>query len=103
MKKMLSCSFVLAALVIAAPLFAIAYQDMRSNNMPKLSTPYQSVALMNGSLYFGRMDNLDAGYVVLRDVFYIQSRQDSESKQVTNTLIKRGGEAHSPDRMYINR
>jgi hypothetical protein len=36
-------------------------------------------------------------------VFYIQTRQNPETKQVSNVLIKRGGEAHGPDRMIINR
>ena len=42
-------------------------------------------------------------YPVLRDVFYIQSRQNPDTKQVANVLVKRGGEAHGPDRMILNR
>jgi hypothetical protein len=40
---------------------------------------------------------------VLRDVFYIQSRENPQTKQVANVLIKRGGEWHAPDRMILNR
>jgi hypothetical protein len=42
-------------------------------------------------------------YVTLRDVFYIQGRQNPDTAAVTSVLIKRGGEAHAPDRMLINR
>jgi hypothetical protein len=39
---------------------------------------------------------------VLRDVFYIQSGTNSDTKAVTNILVKRGKELHGPDRMIIN-
>jgi hypothetical protein len=41
--------------------------------------------------------------LVLQDVYYIQSRQNPETKQVANVLVKRGQEWHSPDRMILNR
>ena len=40
---------------------------------------------------------------MLQDVYYIQSRQNPETKQVSNVLVKRGQEWHSPDRMIVNR
>ena len=36
------------------------------------------------------------------DVFYVVSKTDPETKQVTNMLVKRGKELHGPDRMYVN-
>ena len=40
---------------------------------------------------------------MLMDVYYIiQSQVNPETKQVTNRLIKRGREAHEPDRMILN-
>jgi hypothetical protein len=71
--------------------------------VPALSTPYHAVALTNGQVFFGRIEALGTDYTVLRDVFYIQSRQNPDTKQVANVLIKRGGEWHAPDRMIINR
>lgn len=103
MQKLLAWLATLAALVIATALCVIAYQGIRTRATPELSTPYHAVALTNGQVFFGRIDGLDGNYTVLRDVFYIQSRQNPESKEVTNVLIKRGGEAHAPDRMVINR
>lgn len=92
-----------AATVIAAALCVIAYQSSRGHNVPELSTPYHAVALANGQVFFGRIEALGSEYTVLRDVFYIQGRQNPETKQVTNVLIKRGGEWHAPDRMILNR
>ena len=103
MPKTLQWISALATLVIAAALCMIAYQHARSRSVPELSTPYHAVALTNGQLFFGRIDGFGTDYTVLRDVFYIQTRQNPDTKQVANVLIKRGGEAHGPDRMIINR
>ena len=103
MRRALAWLAALAGLVIAAALCVIAWQGARSHAAPELTTPYQAVALTNGQVFFGRIDSLDGNYTVLRDVFYIQSRQNPESKEVANVLIKRGAEAHTPDRMVINR
>ena len=107
MQKLAERTTALATLVIAAALCVIAWQGMRKHNTPQLATPYQAVALMNGQLFFGRLETggNDWGndYMVLRDVFYIQARQNPETKAVANVLVKRGGEAHQPERMLINR
>lgn len=93
----------LATVIIAAVLGFIAYQGTRGHQGPELPTPYQAVALMNGQMFYGRMEQTGGDYVTLRDVFYIQGRQNPETKAVTSVLIKRGGEAHSPGHMLINR
>ncbi len=67
-----------------------------------MTTPYQAVLLSNGSAYFGRLEGLGTPYPVLRDVFYVQSVQDQNTKQVSNILVKRGKEWHAPDRMILN-
>lgn len=92
-----------AAIVIACTLCVIAYEGARGPRAPELSTPYHAVALMNGQVYFGRIETLGTDYTVLRDVFYIQQRENPATKQVASVLIKRGGEWHAPDRMIINR
>ncbi len=88
--------------VIAAALCVIAYQGSH-RGVPELSTPYHAVALTNGQVFFGRIEALGTDYTVLRDVFYIQSRQNPDTKEIANVLIKRGGEWHAPDRMILNR
>ncbi len=92
-----------SAVVIAVLLAVLVYQNWQSRAVPDLSTPYHAVALTNNQVFFGKVDGLDTGYVVLREVFYIQSRQNPETKAVTNILVKRGGEWHGPDRMIVNR
>ncbi|MQA23815.1 hypothetical protein [Rugamonas rivuli] len=93
----------LATVIIAMALSFIAYQGTRGHQGPELETPYQAVALMNGQMFYGRLEPAGGDYLTLRDVFYIQGRQNPETKAITSVLIKRGGEAHHPDRMLINR
>jgi hypothetical protein len=68
----------------------------------KTDTEYQAVLLTNGHLFFGKLERGDRGYLILRDVFYFQSQVNPETKQVTNTLLKRGREFHGPAVMYLN-
>ena len=65
-------------------------------------TPYQAVLLTNGSVYFGHLYDFGTAHPVLTDVFYVVSQANPETKQVSNSLIKRGKELHEPDRMYLN-
>jgi hypothetical protein len=67
-----------------------------------MTTPYQAVLLTNGSAYFGQLEGLGTPFPVLRDVFYVQSVQDPQTKAVNNILVKRGKEWHAPDRMILN-
>jgi hypothetical protein len=89
------------ALTVLAAVFV--YQNAHQRAVPELSTPFHAVALTNGQVYFGKVEGLGTDYTVLRDVYYIQSRQNPETKQVASVLVKRGGEWHGPDRMIINR
>ena len=93
----------LALLAIAASLGLLAHQAWGQRGVPGLSTPFQAVALANGQVFFGRLDRQGGDYLVLREVFYIQTRQNPDTKAVANILVKRGGEAHSPDQMILNR
>jgi hypothetical protein len=67
-----------------------------------LSTEYQAVFLDNGQAFFGKMENADAPYPSLKDVFYIQRLVNKDTNEVKNTLVKRGSEWHGPDQMYIS-
>lgn len=66
------------------------------------STPYQTVVLINNSVYYGKLTGWGTSNPVLTDVFYIMSKTDPNTKQVSNVLIKRGKELHGPDKMYLN-
>ena len=67
-----------------------------------LTTPYQAVQLSNGAAYFCKIEGLGTPFPVLKEVYFIQSRQNPETKQVSNILLRRGGEWWQPDRMLIN-
>jgi hypothetical protein len=79
---------------------AATYHRMRAAT--SFATPYQAVLLTNGSVYYGKLSGYGGGHPVLTDVYYILSKTDPETKQVTNVLVKRGKELHGPDRMYLN-
>ena len=89
---------VLALIVVGGA----TYWLMRGRQEVKMTTPYQAVLLTNGSAYFGRLEGLGTPFPVLRDVFYVQSSQDPQTKQVSNVLVKRGKEWHAPERMILN-
>lgn len=79
------------------------------------SSKYQAVFFTNGQVYFGKLSSLDANYLRLTDVYYLQSQQseeadDSNPQDATSdqsssaTLIKLGEEIHGPeDEMVISR
>ena len=75
---------------------------IRQGRPVAMTTPYQAVLLSNGSAYFGHLEGLGTPYPVLRDVFYVQSVKDQNTQKVSNILVKRGKEWHSPDRMILN-
>jgi len=102
MQNIAERTMALAALVIAAALCWLALQTAQRTKLPGTGSAYQSVALVNGQLYFGRLD-AEGDYLVLRDVFFVQTRQNPETRAVANVLVKRGAEPHQPDRMLINR
>ena len=65
------------------------------------SADYHAVLLSNGSVYFGKLQRLGTSNPVLRDVYYVQSSVDPQTKAVNSVLIKRGKEWHAPDRMIL--
>lgn len=71
---------------------------------------YQAVFLTNGQVYFGKVTSLNHDYMVLNDIYYLQSSSNSTSnpqpstKNNDLTLVKLGlNELHAPeDRMVIS-
>lgn len=88
-----------ASLAVAA--VAVAW-GVRPRPAVAFTTDYQAVLLTNGSLYYGRLEGLGKPFPVLREVFYVQTGVDPETKRATNVLLKRGKEWHGPDRMILN-
>jgi hypothetical protein len=72
----------------------------------KIDTEYKAVFLDNGQIFFGKIEEVGPSYVLLKDIFYVQSQvvqQDKDKREVRNILIKRGNEWHGPDLMYITK
>jgi len=65
-------------------------------------TPFQAVLLTGGMVYYGKLEGMGTPYPVLRDIYYVQSGMNPDTKQQTNVLVRRGREWHKPDRMYLN-
>jgi hypothetical protein len=93
--------WIVAGLLVAVLSGLHIYLVLRTPTV-KFSTPYQAVLLTNGSVYFGHLQDFGSSHPVLTDVYYVVSQSNPETKQVTNSLIKRGKELHEPDRMYLN-
>jgi hypothetical protein len=93
----------LFALLAVSLVFGVAFYFFVVKTPRLVETEYQAVLLDNGSSFFGKIVQNTADYVVLREVYYVQSRTNPQSKEVSNVLIKRGQEWHAPDRMIINR
>jgi hypothetical protein len=82
---------------------AITYHLMEHHHEGQtFPTPFQAVLLSNGAVYYGKLAGFGTRNATLTDVFYIVSKTDPTTKQVTNVLVKRGKELHGPDRMYLN-
>src|ERR1039458_1949194 len=94
----------LPALLLALCVFVGSGCSKKLTDQPAAATgaSYSAVLLANGSVYFGKLEGLGSPYPVLRDVYYVQSVSDPETKKVSSILVKRGKEWHAPDRMIIN-
>lgn len=120
--KVIAISVVGAALVVAASSGIQTFQNSRVNAAEAqvvAADKYQAVFLTNGQVYFGKINDVNASYVKLSDIYYLQqqSNQADASKdpkaqqqaanpetQANVSLAKLGDELHAPeDAMYINK
>src|SRR5215471_7672020 len=70
----------------------VTYHLMRRHGATTFPTQYQAVLLSNGAVYYGKLAGYGTRNPVLSDVFYIVTKTDPETKQVSNLLVKRGKE-----------
>lgn len=111
----ITLAVVVAVLAIAAAFGFFFYRSLSAQ--PIDTNKYQAVFFTNGQVYFGKLEQLDGGYMKLTKVFYLQTKNDTASEQTdsknpqkttTSTgdvqLIKLGDEVHGPvDEMVINK
>jgi len=72
------------------------------------STKLQAVFLNTGQVYFGNIKTLNNKYIVLTNIYYLQTANNNSGTTSTAspnvTLVKLGCELHEPyDQMLINR
>jgi hypothetical protein len=85
-------------------LLFLVFGCAKSDQKIKIDTEYKAVFLDNGQIFFGRLEEVGPSYIMLKDIFYVQSQviqQEKDKKEVRNILIKRGNEWHGPDLMYV--
>jgi hypothetical protein len=98
---------VAAAIILAVMLSVMTVgcgttTQAKATGVPSFETPYQAVLLDTGLVYYGKISGLDTDYPILKDVYYIQSKTDPQSKQVSSVLIRRGNEWHGPSMTVLN-
>lgn len=86
--------------IFTVTMFAVAL--VSCGNKVAIEPGYQAVFLDSGAVFFGNLEGLGTPYPVLKNVFYVQSVTNSETKLTSNILVKRGKEWHGPDKMTIN-
>lgn len=99
------------ALLLAALSLWLATGNFNSTESKQLEPArYQAVFLTNNQVYFGKVTSLNDKSVVLTDVFYIEtpnnSNQNNASASNTNYTLRKLGdsELHAPeDKMVISR
>jgi hypothetical protein len=68
----------------------------------KMEGEYQALFLDNGQVFFGKLSDIGSDYPLLKEVFYVQTQTNPETKEVRSILIKRGNEWHGPTSMRVN-
>ncbi len=96
---------VVALLIGLTTLFATG--DATKNEYKYVdSSKLQAVFLNTGQVYFGTIKSLNNNYLVLANIYYLQTASNGSSAANTNsnvTLVKLGCELHEPyDQMVIN-
>jgi hypothetical protein len=93
---------ILIVLAISILMILVPGCGRQASQKPVFKTEYQAVFLANGQVYFGKIENTDSSYPLLRDVYYIQRQVGKDPKDIQAILVKRVNDWHAPDYMYIN-
>ncbi len=90
----------LAGVIVVAAALAVWF--LKRECAVRFGSDYQAVLLSNGQVYYGRLEGYGTERPLLREVYYVQSSTNPQTREQTNVLLKRGREWHGPDRMYLN-
>ena len=99
---------IFVVVLVIALLFAIVFGSPKSQSDYINNSKLQAVFLNTGQVYFGNVASINAQYLVLTNIFYLQTNSSGASASTTNSssnvsLVKLGCELHAPyDQMVIN-
>lgn len=99
--------FSVAIIILAIAALTFFSGNAESKDIRKGS--YQAVFLNNGQVYFGNIQSLNAKFIDLQNIYYLQTNNQSGADTTASSnqnvsLVKLGCELHAPyDQMIINR
>jgi len=106
-KRSYGLMLIIVALLLAALVGFLLTADRSSEGALVDTSKMQAVFLQNDQVYFGQITELNDKYLVLNNIYYLQtSNGSSNSSNSSNniSLVKLGCELHRPyDRMVVNR
>lgn len=83
---------------------ALLWQASKSSG-PTIGTgptgSLHSVMLVNGQVYYGKLDEVGRGYVELSDIHYVTSVQDQAGNRTNRLINRRLADWHGPTHMAI--
>ncbi|HSW37795.1 MAG TPA: hypothetical protein VLG37_05540 [Candidatus Saccharimonadales bacterium] len=93
------------AVLVLAVLAVVSFGGVKAEDNFVNKDKLQAVFLNTGQVYFGKVKSLNSKYLVLDNIYYLQTTQNGTDKNSTSiSLVKLGCELHEPyDRMVINR
>jgi len=86
----------------AAGLWLVAFHDLTPGARITSTRPTRPCCSQTGRFSTDASTSWARRFRVLTEVYYVHSQVNQDTKQVSNTLIRRGKEWHSPDRMILN-
>lgn len=98
----------LVVLLIIAVVLVIGFGGPKSESNYVNGSRMQAVFLNTGQVYFGNIKSINPQYLVLTNIFYLQTNSNGSSASTSNSstnvsLVKLGCELHAPyDQMVIN-
>lgn len=101
-------SLILGAMIVillVAVTLVVASAQPKSQANYVYSNKLQAVFLNTGQVYFGNIQSINPQYLVLTNIFYLQTNKSNSSSSSNNnvSLVKLGCELHAPyDQMVIN-
>ncbi len=94
---------IICSILFSVFLIALVSSCNKTDDNISFKTEYQAVFLDNGQVFFGKLEKGGSDHPLLREVYYIGQQASPDGKQVANILLKRGGEWHGPDSMYLTK